>query len=180
MPAEPRRPGRRAATDRERDGNRSRSPQRRNLQPPRAPRAPPAAFVFGSELHALDLRRLARYLLFDAVPASHSILDGIAKLTPAHTLVVSPEAKPNVTPYWRLSFSPEHRVSEAQWRDRLIDQLEGSVHSRLGSDGPVGVFVSGGIDCGTVTAFSGASREHRPRSLSRSGPRHDAAPFQGK
>lgn len=85
--------------------------------------------MFGSELRALDLRRLARYLLFDAVPASHSILDGIAKLTPAHTLVVSPEAKPNVTPYWRLSFSPEHRVSEAQWRDRLIDQLEGSVRT---------------------------------------------------
>jgi asparagine synthase (glutamine-hydrolysing) len=124
----------------------------------------PGVFVFGSELRALlehpavpralDLQSLARYLLFDAVPAPHSIIDGIAKLTPAHMLVVSPGAKPNVTPYWTLSFSPERRVAEAQWRDRLIDQLEGSVRSRLGSDVPVGVFVSGGIDSGAVTAFA--------------------------
>src|SRR3989449_7933272 len=101
----------------------------------------PGVFVFGSELRALlehpavprtlDLRSLARYLLFDAVPAPHSILDGIAKLAPAHTLLVSPGAKPNVTPYWALSFSPAFSVGEAQWRDRLVGQIEGSVRSRL-------------------------------------------------
>jgi len=124
----------------------------------------PGVFVFGSELRALlehpavprtlDLRSLARYLLFDAVPAPHSILDGIAKLAPAHTLLVSPGAKPNVTPYWALSFSPAFSVGEAQWRDRLVGQIEGSVRSRLGSDVPVGVFVSGGIDSGAVAAFA--------------------------
>src|SRR6267142_1767834 len=124
----------------------------------------PGVFVFGSELRALlehpavprtlDLRSLARYLLFDAVPAPHSILDGIAKLAPAHTVVVSPGAKPNVTPYWALSFSPAFSVGEAQWRDRLVGQIEGSVRSRLGSDVPVGVFVSGGIDSGAVAAFA--------------------------
>ena len=124
----------------------------------------PGVFVFGSELRALlehpavprtlDLRSLARYLVFDAVPAPSSILEGIAKLAPAHTLVVSPGAKPSVTPYWALAFSPDHRASEAQWRDRLVGQLEGSVKSRLGSDVPVGIFVSGGIDSGAVTAFA--------------------------
>src|SRR5262249_9146838 len=124
----------------------------------------PGVFVFGSELrtllehpavpHALDLRSLSRYLLFNAVPAPYSILDGISKLAPAHTLLVSPGAKPNVTPYWTLSFSPDLRVSEAQWRDRLIGQLECSVRSRLGGDVPVGVFVSGGIDSAAVTAFA--------------------------
>ena len=124
----------------------------------------PGVFVFGSELRALlahpavpralDPRSLARYLLFDAVPAPYSILDGIAKLAPAHTLVVSPGAKPSVAAYWALSFAPDARVSEAQWRERLIGQLEGSVRSRLGADVPVGVFVSGGIDSGAVAAFA--------------------------
>src|SRR5215831_15875881 len=124
----------------------------------------PSVFVFGSELRALlahpavpralDPRSLARYLLFDAVPAPYSILDGIAKLAPAHTLVVSPGAKPSVAAYWALSFAPDARVSETQWRERLIGQLEGSVRSRLGADVPVGVFVSGGIDSGAVAAFA--------------------------
>src|SRR5436309_4221070 len=130
----------------------------------------PGVFVFGSELRALlehpdvpralDLRRLSRYLLFDAVPAPHSILDGIAKLAPAHTLVVSPGAKPHVTPYWTLSFAPDDSLSEAQWCDRLIGRLEGSVRSRLVSDVPVGVFVSGGIDSGAAPAF--AARHAKP------------------
>ena len=133
----------------------------------------PGVFVFGSELRALlehpdvpralDLRSLSRYLLFDAVPAPHSILDGIAKLAPAHTLVVSPGAKPHVTPYWTLSFAPDDSLSEAQWCDRLIGRLEGSVRSRLVSDVPVGVFVSGGIDSGAVAAF--AARHANPSPL---------------
>ncbi len=132
----------------------------------------PGVFVFGSELRALlehpavprtlDLRSLSRYLLFDAVPAPHSILDGIAKLAPAHTLVVSPGAKPHVTPYWTLSFEPDHSLGEAQWRDRLLDQLEGSVRSRLASDVPLGVFVSGGIDSGAVAAFAARHAQTTP------------------
>src|SRR5206468_7509821 len=133
----------------------------------------PGVFVFGSELRPLlehpdvprelDLRSLARYLLIDAVPAPHSILAGIAKLAPAHTLVVSPGAKPQVTPYWALSFAPDDSLSEAQWCDRLIGRLEGSVRSRLVSDVPVGVFVSGGIDSGAVAAF--AARHANPSPL---------------
>src|SRR2546425_10767237 len=124
----------------------------------------PGVFVFGSELRALlehpdvsralDLQSLSRYLLVDAVPAPHSILAGAAKLAPAHTLVVSPGAKPQVTPYWSLSFAPDHSTDEREWCGRLIDQLEVSVRSRLVGDVPVGVFVSGGIDSGAVAAFA--------------------------
>ena len=133
----------------------------------------PGVFVFGSELRALlehpdvprelDLRSLARYLLIDAVPAPHSILAGIAKLAPAHTLVVSPGAKPQVTPYWALSFAPDHSIDEDEWRERLIHQLEASVRSRLVGDVPVGVFVSGGLDSGAVAAF--AARHTRAPAL---------------
>jgi asparagine synthase (glutamine-hydrolysing) len=124
----------------------------------------PGVFVFGSELRALlenpdvpralDLRSLSRYLLVDAIPAPHSILAGTAKLAPAHTLLVSPGAKPQVTPYWTLSFAPDPSIDEGEWRGRLIDQLEVSVRSRLVGDVPIGVFVSGGIDSGAVAAFA--------------------------
>jgi asparagine synthase (glutamine-hydrolysing) len=126
--------------------------------------AGPEAFVFGSELRALlqhpdvprslDLEALSRYLLFECVPAPHSILAGVAKVPAAHILMVSPGDKPQLQPYWKMRFAPQHAVSESEWRARVLGGLETAVTSRLVSDVPVGVFVSGGIDSGTIAALA--------------------------
>src|SRR5262245_18235587 len=124
----------------------------------------PGTFVFGSELRALlehagvprelDLQSLSRYLVVEAVPAPYSILAGIAKVPPAHTLIVSPGAKPQLGRYWTLPFAADHSIGEHEWIERLRHRLDTSVRSRLGSDVPVGVFVSGGIDSGAVAAVA--------------------------
>jgi asparagine synthase (glutamine-hydrolysing) len=129
--------------------------------------AGPDAFVFGSELRALlehpdvprslDLETLSRYLLFDCVPAPHSILAGVAKVPPAHVLVVSPGDKPQLQPYWRMRFEPDLSVTADEWPARVLEAVESAVRSRLVSDVPLGVFVSGGIDSGTITALAGRS-----------------------
>jgi asparagine synthase (glutamine-hydrolysing) len=126
--------------------------------------AGPETFVFGSELRALlrhpdvprtlDLEALSRYLVFECVPAPHSILAGVAKVPPAHVLVVSPGDKPQLQPYWKMRFAPQPAVSEAEWRARVLGALETAVTTRLVSDVPVGIFVSGGIDSGTITALA--------------------------
>src|SRR5438093_10539674 len=132
----------------------------------------PGAFVFGSELRALlehpdvprelDLQSLSRYLVVEAVPAPHSILAGIAKVPPAHTLVVSPGAKPQLARYWTLPFAPDRSIGEVEWIERLRHQLEASVRSRLCSDVPIGVFVSGGIDSGAVAALAARQTDAPP------------------
>src|SRR5258706_2211460 len=132
----------------------------------------PAVFVFGSELRALlehpevprelDLQSLSRYLVVEAVPAPHSILAGIAKVPAAHTLVVSPGAKPHLARYWTLPFAPDRSIDEAELIERLKHQLDESVRSRLRSDVPVGVFVSGGIDSGTVLALAARQTDAPP------------------
>ena len=129
--------------------------------------AGPEAFVFGSELRALlqhpdvprtlDLEALSRYLLFECVPAPHSILAGVAKVPAAHILMVSPGDKPQLQPYWKMRFAPQHAVSEDEWRARVMGALETAVTTRLVSDVPVGIFVSGGIDSGTITALAARS-----------------------
>ena len=129
-------------------------------------------FVFGSELRALlehpdvprelDLESLSRYLVVEAVPAPHSILAGIAKVPPAHTLVVSPGAKPQLARYWTLPFAPDRSIGEVEWIERLRHQLEASVRSRLCSDVPIGVFVSGGIDSGAVAALAARQTDAPP------------------
>jgi asparagine synthase (glutamine-hydrolysing) len=150
----------------------------------------PGVFAFGSELRALlehpdvprelDLQSLARYLLVEAVPAPHSIFAGIAKVPPAHTLVVSPGAKPQLARYWTLPFAPDRSIDEVEWSERLIHQLDASVRSRLGSDVPVGVFVSGGIDSGAVTAMAARQADAPPLQTFAVGfetPRYDERRF---
>jgi asparagine synthase (glutamine-hydrolysing) len=126
--------------------------------------AGPGIFVFGSELRALlahpavpaelSLASLARYLAFEYVPAPHSMLAGISKLPPGHILTVTPGGLPRVTSYWRPSFRTITGVTEAEWRERLLGQLERSVRSRLVADVPVGMFLSGGVDSSAIVALA--------------------------
>src|SRR5947208_1800028 len=130
------------------------------------------AFVFGSELRALlehpavprelNLASLARYLSFEHVPAPHSILAGIEKLPPGHLLTVSPGSKPRIVPYWDLAFAPDGSVDEEEWVDRLTRQLQASVRSRLVSDVPLGMFLSGGVDSSAIVAMAAPLSPARP------------------
>lgn len=121
-------------------------------------------FVFGSELRALlahpeidralDLRGLSRYLASGYLPDPHTILEGVFKLPPGHSLTVA-SGKTRLARYWDLPFvAPRERAqrSASEWAEALWDSLCESVRHRLVSDVPLGVFLSGGIDSSAVTA----------------------------
>src|SRR5712692_2930579 len=124
----------------------------------------PGCFIFGSELRALlahpdvskdlDLRGLSRYLTHGYLPDPHTILEGIFKLPPGHSLTLT-DGKTRLDRYWDIPFDasrvPESRSTEA-WAEALWDSLCASVRHRLVSDVPVGIFLSGGIDSSAVTA----------------------------
>jgi asparagine synthase (glutamine-hydrolysing) len=134
--------------------------------------AGPEVFVFGSELRALlehpavprtlSLEGLSRYLAFEYIPAPYSILTDVAKLLPGCLLTVSPGSKPRITRYWDLSFSPDSSVDEEEWADRLARQLQTAVRSRLVSDVPLGLFLSGGIDSSAMVAMAARLSPARP------------------
>jgi asparagine synthase (glutamine-hydrolysing) len=124
----------------------------------------PGWLVFGSEVRALlehpavrrelDPAGFSRYLTSGYLPDPHTILEGIRKLPPGHSLTVT-SGKTRVSRYWDLPFDPaasRERVSPAVWAERLWDSLRTSVRHRLVSDVPVGIFLSGGIDSSAVTA----------------------------
>jgi asparagine synthase (glutamine-hydrolysing) len=121
--------------------------------------------VFASELKALlrdpGLRRgidpaaLDQYLAYEFVPSPASIVRGINKLQPAHSLTWSvADGTHRLRRYW----SPELGVAE---RGRSLDEegeelravLRESVRKELISDVPLGVFLSGGIDSSAVAAM---------------------------
>ncbi len=134
--------------------------------------AGPEVFVFGSELrallehpavpHTLSLEGLSRYLAFEYIPAPYSILADVVKLPPGYLLTVSPGDKPRIARYWDLEFSTDSSVAEEEWAARLARGLETSVQSRLVSDVPIGLFLSGGIDSSAMVAMAARLSPGRP------------------
>jgi asparagine synthase (glutamine-hydrolysing) len=133
---------------------------------------PDGGLAFASELRALrrypgvdstiDPAALARYLVYEYVPAPRSMCRGIRKLAAGHCLVAQPGAAARVHPYFELPLAP-HPVG-----GRLDDldiaaadvraALDRSIRARLVSDVPLGVFLSGGLDSSLVTALASRAR----------------------
>src|ERR1700674_4336833 len=122
--------------------------------------------VFASELKALlrdpalrkgiDPAALDDYLAYEFVPSPGSLVRGLKKLEPGHTLTWSvADSTHKVRRYW----SPQLNLGGADGRDideecdRLRAVLRESVRNELISDVPLGVFLSGGIDSSAVAAM---------------------------
>ena len=103
----------------------------------------------------LDPRSLHRYLLFQYVPAPHSIYRGFRKLVPGHFLHLTagepPPAEPQ--PYWQLPKPAPFAGTYADAKARLEELLTRAVEKRLIADVPLGAFLSGGVDSSIVVAL---------------------------
>lgn len=119
------------------------------------------SLAFASELKAipedmrgaLNLPALNFYLALGYVPDAMCIVDGVAKLPPAHAaryVLDSSEYR-----QWRWWSLPLQQVCTTNV-DELLDETEALMHDavrlRLRSDVPVGVLLSGGLDSSLVVA----------------------------
>ena len=120
--------------------------------------------LFASELSALiahqaltpeiDPVSLSAYLANEYVPAPRSMLAGVHKLEPGTALVLE-DGVLDVRRYWRLD--PRPALSPLPYNEAVRElrrRLETAVTSRLVSDVPLGIFLSGGIDSSTVAALA--------------------------
>ncbi|MGH9435911.1 MAG: asparagine synthase (glutamine-hydrolyzing), partial [Terriglobia bacterium] len=125
--------------------------------------------VFGSEIKALleypDVTRemdpgaVRQYLFYGYVPSPRSIFAGIRKLPAGYRMMVENGAT-RLEPYWRLADylrPPDEpgasKAREEQWLEELRERLRDAAVSRLVSDVPLGVFLSGGVDSSTLVAL---------------------------
>ncbi len=120
--------------------------------------------LFGSEAKcllagglepAIDVQALHDYLTLGYVPDPASIYAGARQLEPGTILVAEPGRDVRVERYWSLAGHTAGREarSEAAWEAELLGTLETAVASHLMSDVPLGVFLSGGLDSGTIVAL---------------------------
>ena len=108
---------------------------------------------------ALDPQSLHDYLTLGYVAGPSSIFAGVSQLPPGTTLVAEPgRSRPRIERYWSLGgHVPTSRAGlprgEAEWADELLRTLRAAVESHLMSDVPLGVFLSGGVDSGSIVAL---------------------------
>ena len=120
--------------------------------------APDGSLHFASEMKALVAARsvapelnyaaLTDYLANHAPSGEETLLRGIRRLPPGHTLTWRETGELRVDRYWDLSFAggDGERLSDAEYVGRWRELFETSVRLRLMADVPLGMFLSGGID----------------------------------
>jgi asparagine synthase (glutamine-hydrolysing) len=120
--------------------------------------------VFGSEMKAILASGLVRaslredalpdYLANHATSGEGTLLAGIKRLLPGHTLVWR-NGEVRTRQYWDLRFETkaEDTRPDAELVDEYRERLREAVRLRLMADVPLGAFLSGGIDSATITAL---------------------------
>jgi asparagine synthase (glutamine-hydrolysing) len=124
-------------------------------------------FIFASEIKAIlehpDVKRsvcypaLNEYFTFQNIFTDLTLFEGIRLLPPGShlTLDVKDENGPRIQRYWDYPVCGEQaRMSEADCAEKLHYLFSQSVTRQLVSDVPVGSYLSGGMDSGSITAVA--------------------------
>ena len=122
-------------------------------------------FLFGSEIKSIleylperpdvDLAALNEYFSFQNIFSDRTLFSGIKLLPPGHCLELDlPRGEIAKTKYWDFDFRQETNVPESELEDQLYDRLTQAIKRQCVSDVPVGSYLSGGMDSGTVTAIT--------------------------
>ncbi len=125
-------------------------------------------FVFGSEIKALlmhpavhaefDQANLPEFLAFGYLSGEETMFRNIRKLMPGHTMKVEVNAARQLTiskrQYWDVPApAASGEKDDRAWIEECRRRVEETVHMRLMSDVPLGMFLSGGIDSSTIAAL---------------------------
>ena len=132
--------------------------------------------LFGSELKSLLVDpRLSRELAPEAVeeffaygyvPEPRSIFRRVQKLSPGHTLSITPEGASEPHRYWDVTFDAIEGGSDDALGEELIGRFRQAVSKRLMSDVPLGAFLSGGVDSSAVVAMMAGESEQAVNTCS--------------
>ena len=116
-------------------------------------------FYFASEIKSIlasseikrkvNIQALDYYLSFYANPLAETMFKRIFKLLPGYSATYK-DGKLNIKKYWDLEMEPAKQQNPEK---DLLNLLSDSVKKRLMSDVPLGVYLSGGVDSGSMVAL---------------------------
>jgi asparagine synthase (glutamine-hydrolysing) len=133
--------------------------------------------LFGTEIKAMlaypgfrvemDREALLEYFTFQNLFTDRTLFAGVRLLGAGCVLRVSADrpASPSPQRYWDFAFrEPSRPESEREYVDELDRLFRTAVERQLVADVPVGSYLSGGMDSGSVTAVA-APRLDNPRTF---------------
>src|SRR5262245_26414833 len=120
--------------------------------------------LFGSEAKCLlagglepeiDRQSLHDYLTLGYVAGPASIFAGARQLPPGSVLIAEPGRPLRTQAYWSLAghVAQDDGRPASAWEREFVETLRDAVASHLLSDVPLGVFLSGGLDSGSIVAL---------------------------
>jgi asparagine synthase (glutamine-hydrolysing) len=125
------------------------------------------ALIFGSEIKSIlksrrvdidvDLMALNEYFTFQNIFSDRTMFKNIHLLPPgcyAELKMNSERPQLDVSRYWDYHFSAEgFKLSRVEAAEEILRLFKQAVQRQLVSDVPVGSYLSGGIDTGSITAI---------------------------
>jgi len=121
--------------------------------------------IFASTLHAIlatgllepriNLTAVARYLSYAYLPGAETLISGIFKVLPGE-VVEFRQGQLSSSRFWSLPAEPRGNPApdEEGLRRQLRAALEAAVIRQLPASGPVGAFLSGGLDSSLIVALA--------------------------
>ena len=127
-------------------------------------------FAFSSEMKALfkhpyiekntsmiNKESLYHYLILNSPPSPSTLLSNIKQVSPGEILSIK-KGDMSRAHYWIMpELEPDYSITESKAIKDIEELLEDSIHLRLRSDVPVGVFLSGGVDSSLIASISSKS-----------------------
>lgn len=122
-------------------------------------------FIFASEIKAilqineikpeLNLEALTEYLTFQNTFGDKTWFKNIHILPPGHFLICSNNGI-QLKSYWNLSYKEDikDKKSEEEYAEELKTHFKQAVQRQLMSEVPLGTYLSGGMDTGSISAVS--------------------------
>jgi asparagine synthase (glutamine-hydrolysing) len=101
-----------------------------------------------------------QFMLHSVVPAPHTIISGIHKLEPGHTLKITQSGESYLNKYFDINEVEIKHPKEQEITERSTYLLKKAVEKRLNiADVPVGILLSGGLDSSLITALAKKFKE---------------------
>ncbi|MCB0695790.1 MAG: asparagine synthase (glutamine-hydrolyzing) [Chitinophagaceae bacterium] len=122
-------------------------------------------FAFSSEMKSLlawgipkklNYSVLHQYLQLNYIPQPQSMIEGVAKVKPAHYMLIDSTGIKEYKPYYSIKIDTAHYndLTYDGAQAELVKRMDASVQERMISDVPLGAFLSGGIDSSVIVALA--------------------------
>lgn len=112
-----------------------------------------ALFALASAPRQVHMPAVIDYFTFQNTFGEDTLFKGVRLLEPGHVISIRGN-RIERRRYWDFRFEPDPSLREDRCRDRLRFLLEDTIKRQLISDVPVGAYLSGGMDSGSITALA--------------------------